>query len=776
MESCDPVDTPMVEKSKLDENTQGKSIDPTHYRGMVGTSCILHQVAQTWGLWYSKDSAIALTAFADADHAGCQDTRRSTSGSMQLLGDRLVSWSSKRYHFIKEQVENGVVELYFVRTEYQLADIFTKALCRERIEFLIDKLGVRSFTPDTLKELADEAEELNPEIIKEEPTFQVFLDALALTPCYSAFIITADVLEVYMHQSALEGRDFDALPTGEEIVSFLRDLGHTREIHSLNDVVGMYHQKNVEYVELLWEDFIYQIDNKAYKKQEKMHYPRFNKVIIHHFLTQDKTVFWRNKIRMHTSKDDYLINTLRFVSAKEETQIDGAMLPESFTSLEMKETKAYKTYLGFATGATPPKKARKLIKPASPKLTTVRVSIEEPTRKSKRVKRPIKKSTKAPARVALKEDASFEEVPRKSMRDFHKTRPSGSGAVKIIPSVTSEDEDDEEEVKDEHVKSPSNDSNDEDETNITDKVEGDEDEEMDYTTSQLYDDVDIRLNEPFDTDKEFVQEEGTDAAMTNKTEVPVTRYSHSSDLAAKFLNFSDIPHTDAEIISLMDAHVHREVPRKKTPTLLTVPVLVITDTSHVYSTIIPQALPSFTPPPQQSTSIPPPTAKTTNPLFTLLDFALVFQFNNRIIALEKAVVELKKDPLHTQVIDLVDDHLDTRLGASRDEFMNFLSTSLIIRITKQVKNQLPQILLMEVSNYSPPPKEDSVDQNDKSESYLAALEHKKCYEGLKKSYDLKKTIFSTYSKVYSLKRSRKDKDKDKGPSDGSHRRFEEEED
>ncbi|GKF51254.1 hypothetical protein Tco_0147721, partial [Tanacetum coccineum] len=48
------------------------------------------------GLWYLKDSCIALTAFADADHDGCQDTRRSTSGSMKLLGDRLVSWSSKK--------------------------------------------------------------------------------------------------------------------------------------------------------------------------------------------------------------------------------------------------------------------------------------------------------------------------------------------------------------------------------------------------------------------------------------------------------------------------------------------------------------------------------------------------------------------------------------------------------------------------------------------------------------------------------------------------------
>ncbi|GJV20184.1 hypothetical protein Tco_1369204 [Tanacetum coccineum] len=176
-------------KSKLDEDPQRKVVDPTYYRGMVGTLLYLTSSRPDLvyaELWYSKDSAIALTAFTHADRVGCQDTRRSTSGSMQLLGDRLVSWSSKRqksaaisstkaeyitlsgccaqhidirYHFIKKQVENRVVELYFVRTEYQLPDIFTKALCRERIEFLIDKLGMRSFTPETLKELADKAEE-----------------------------------------------------------------------------------------------------------------------------------------------------------------------------------------------------------------------------------------------------------------------------------------------------------------------------------------------------------------------------------------------------------------------------------------------------------------------------------------------------------------------------------------------------------------------------------------------------------------------------------------
>ncbi|GKC40881.1 hypothetical protein Tco_1053265 [Tanacetum coccineum] len=294
---------------------------------------------------------------------------------------------------------------------------------------------------------------LNPGKIQRESTFQVVLDALALTPCYSAFLITADVPE---------GQDVDALPTNEEIMSFSRELGHTGEINSLNDV----------------EDFIYQIDNRAYKKQEKMYYPRFTEVIIHHFLTQDKIVFWRNKIRMHTSKDDYLINTLRFVSAKEATQIYDAILPESLNSLEMKETKAYKTYLGFATGATPPKKARKFKKPASPQLFIVPVSSEEPTKKSKRVKRSANKSTKAPvggfviretpemplskkkekvdvargngiemlSDVALTKEAQYEEVRRKSLRDFHKTHLSGSGTVtktapsaaKIKPSVTNE--------------------------------------------------------------------------------------------------------------------------------------------------------------------------------------------------------------------------------------------------------------------------------------------------------------------------------------------------
>nr|GEV57820.1 hypothetical protein [Tanacetum cinerariifolium] len=252
------------------------------------------------------------------------------------------------------------------------------------------------------------------------------------------------------------------------------------------------------------------------------------------------------------------------------------------------------------------------------------------------------------------------------------SRCDGSDQVKDSDDdKTQSDNENKSDSKHENNESVSESDQEEEEEKIEDDEEEEEEEEI-VKTPQLYDDVDIRLNEPVDSDKGFVQEEGTNAAMTNKMEVLVTSSSHSSDLAAKFLNFANIPHLNAEIVSPLDVHVHHEVP--------------------------------------------------------------IFQFNNLVTTLEKEVAELKKDdPLKTQVTALVDKHLDARLGATRDEFINFLSTSLSIRIT---------------------------DSN-----------HRECYEGLKKSYDLDKTFFSTYGKVYSLKMSRKDKekDKDKDPFAGSDR-------
>nr|GEU53932.1 retrotransposon protein, putative, unclassified [Tanacetum cinerariifolium] len=217
MDSCDSVDTPMVDRLKLDEDPSGIPVDQTRF----------------------LNTAMALTAYVDADHAGCQDTRRSTSGSAQFLGDKLVSWPSKkhkstvistteveyiamsgccaqilwmrsqltdygfdfnkiplycdnrsanalccnnvqhfrskhidiRHHFIREQVERGVVELYFVTMDYQLTDIFTKALPRQQFEFILSRLGMKSMSPTTLKRLQEE--EMDEDLGKLQPTADI---------------------------------------------------------------------------------------------------------------------------------------------------------------------------------------------------------------------------------------------------------------------------------------------------------------------------------------------------------------------------------------------------------------------------------------------------------------------------------------------------------------------------------------------------------------------------------------------------------------------------
>ncbi|GJR45484.1 integrase, catalytic region, zinc finger, CCHC-type containing protein [Tanacetum coccineum] len=166
IESRDPVDTPMVEKSKLDEDTQGKAVDPTHYRGMIGT--LMYLTASRPDLTFFvcmcaryQDSSIALTAYADADHAGCQDTRRSTSGCMQLLGDRLLTNYGLGFNKIPMYCDNkSTIALCCNNVQHSRSKhIDIRFHFIKEIKFFINKLGMRSFTSETLKQLADEAEE-----------------------------------------------------------------------------------------------------------------------------------------------------------------------------------------------------------------------------------------------------------------------------------------------------------------------------------------------------------------------------------------------------------------------------------------------------------------------------------------------------------------------------------------------------------------------------------------------------------------------------------------
>nr|GEW56033.1 zinc knuckle CCHC-type [Tanacetum cinerariifolium] len=154
-----------------------------------------------------------------------------------------------------------------------------------------------------------------------------------------------------------EGQWFEDLLLEQDILSFIRDLGHSRDIIYLTDVSvdylhqngehllssstnayvakkldmirfvcpmlkssGVYYTKNIDYVYLLWEDFLYQIENNEVKKTNKISYPRFTKIIIDYFMSNDQSMSRRNKMFWHTARDDTMFTSMRCISRHEKIQ------------------------------------------------------------------------------------------------------------------------------------------------------------------------------------------------------------------------------------------------------------------------------------------------------------------------------------------------------------------------------------------------------------------------------------------------------------------------
>ncbi|GKA45279.1 retrovirus-related pol polyprotein from transposon TNT 1-94 [Tanacetum coccineum] len=132
MTSCDSIGTPMATKP-LDADLSETPVDQTKFCSMVGA------------LMYLTASR------PDIVHATNYCARYQARPVEKHLKE------VKRYHFIKEQVGKGIVEVFFVGTEYQLADLFTKALLEERFKYLVRRLGMRCLTPEELEVLANES-------------------------------------------------------------------------------------------------------------------------------------------------------------------------------------------------------------------------------------------------------------------------------------------------------------------------------------------------------------------------------------------------------------------------------------------------------------------------------------------------------------------------------------------------------------------------------------------------------------------------------------------
>ncbi|GKB46229.1 hypothetical protein Tco_0896982 [Tanacetum coccineum] len=578
-----------------------------------------------------------------------------------------------------------------------------------------------------------------------------------------------------------------------------------------------------------------------------MTYPRFTKIIINHFISQNKSISMRNMINLHKARDDRLLGTLKYVSKTKEHPVYGALIPKEMLNEDILNSTAYKTYYAYASDAKEPKKARKFKKPASPKLKTIPVSPKEHTKKPTKKSEPAKKvvptmksSRKSQAGVIIKDtpgvSVSKKKTPAKGKRskgieilsDVALTEATqlkeisgtdeGTGTKPGVPDIPKYDSENDNDNNDDDNDDDDGNHDDNDDDSYHERTESDRDENPNLNQSneenekeeEEYVDKFTDEEDNADNAKEENEEELDDAEelyrdvnvnlrkedveMTNANQSGADQHNVSQesefeqeeeDAHVTLTAVHDTYRTDNEIASLMDTTIHHEEPSSQTSSLFTVPIKLIPKITSTFTTTIPPPHPFFNPLPQQATPTPTPTTSEVTTSFpALTDFASVFRFNESVTNLERDLEEALTD---------------------RREYIDLIDTSVRAIIKEEVNSQLPQILPQAVSEFATPVNERNVtesleavvlansssqpkstyeaaaslsnfeltkilmDKMEEHKSYLRVDYKRELYDALVKSYNTNKDLFETYGEVFTLKRSRYDKDKDKDPSDGSDR-------
>ncbi|GJW35276.1 hypothetical protein Tco_0058196 [Tanacetum coccineum] len=393
------------------------------------------------GLWYSKDSGFKLIAYSDADHEGCKDDRKSTSGGLQFLGGKLVSWSSKKqviwmrtqlldygykynrilmycdsksvigiscnpvqhsktkhidiwYHFIKEHVKKGIVEIYFVGTEYQLANLFTKALPKERFEYLVPRIVIimaqqqhaADVHPDELcppnkrYDLMDANKKVDLEHVQCPPESKILTNIIKNHPLRFNIAASSSVPWIYMaqfcHTLKEDGSKYrlKLMLDKKELSLTLDDfrtifhLPHANDNNhnsfvpppSFSDMIFskclttrvtvwdqpplqimqmMYcfvNNIHVDYVKLLWEGIYYSLQHPT----SSIPYPRFTKIIISHYMTSFPEISRCARDMYHNLQDDDIMKNI-FNIGRHKDKV-GMQIPDWMITEEMKYTEHYR--------------------------------------------------------------------------------------------------------------------------------------------------------------------------------------------------------------------------------------------------------------------------------------------------------------------------------------------------------------------------------------------------------------------------------------------------
>ncbi|GJX93019.1 hypothetical protein Tco_0347605 [Tanacetum coccineum] len=649
----------------------------------------------------------------------------------------------------------------------------------------------------------------------------------------------------------LPGQKFEDPPFEEDILPFIQELGYPGDTKSLSDVKvdtlyqhwrafgtiinkclsvkairldqlrlsraqiiwGMYNQKKVDYVYLLWEDLVYQIENKVSKKNKDMYYPRFTIVIINHLMSKDQSIPRRNKVDWHMANDDPILTTMRFIPKHETVERYGAIIPDTLTNQAMKESDAYKTYHDFTTGKVAKSGKKKLHAQGLETLSEFALSKAEQmkiiTKRSKTQFHishagglgenegtgvspgvpdvPIHGSEDEQISWKSSDEDNDDEVSLSKDDDDNadneddesqdddnvQTESDNYGDDFVHPKFSTHDEeerqdteDKEEEGSDLRVQIPSHFESIDDETydEVTqgDNVEGEELDEEETNekeeVNQFYRDVNVKL-EGRDT-------EMTDALLANvqttqvieDTPVIITDVTPEAQLQSSFVSSGFIsnllnPNPDTGIDSILNMNT-------ELTSLVDVPV----------STNVEM-------PPSSVTTLPPPPI----PLFedrvkALEDYFSEFKQTNLFAEAVSSIPGIVDKYLANQMneavkiaVQLQSNRLRSEAQVDNEDFINKIDENMKKIIKEQVKIQVKEQVTKILLKF-----EKLINEQLEAEVLIrssseAKTSHANLYKAMVDAYESDKDILATYGDTVTLKRRRDDEDEDEEPSAVSNR-------
>nr|GEU41677.1 hypothetical protein [Tanacetum cinerariifolium] len=555
----------------------------------------------------------------------------------------------------------------------------------------------------------------------------------------------------------LPGQTFDELPFKEEILAFLRFLGHSGEISKLTDVNinnlhqpwrsfaivinkclsgkstgydslrlsqaqilwGTYHKKNVDYAYLLWEDFVYQVEHNDAKKSNEMYYLR----------------------------DDQMFTTIKLVSRHQNTQQFGVMLPIELTNEASKNSEAYKEYYAVASGATPPKTKASVRKTKSSSDTTITplTAADTSLLTSAKGKQPAKAS-KAKSLTVLSEDDDYQDEgdddddQDEGNDDDQDIDDEGDEFIHPKLTIHEEEETKDEESFDPIVQTPENsDDKGNDDANLGLNFGTEEGQDAEDDEDKLYRDVNINL-------------EGRDVQMTNvhttqefeDTRVTLTLVNpdgqqQSSSVSSQFVTSMLNPSPDTGIDSFFEPTSQMDVPASTTVASLTL------------------TAPTLTPP-----IIP-----------TISRFMQTNQFAG-VVSSIPGIVQRYMDQRMNEAVKIIKEQVKEQVKVQ--------VSKILPKIEKTVNEQLEAEVLTRSSNSSKTSyavvadlsemelKKILIKKMESNKSIHRSDEQRNLYKALVEAYESDKIILDTYGDIVTLKRRRDDDaDKDEEPSAGSDR-------